>query len=593
MPFLIIKNKLDGKALKATFDSPKVTLGSGPENTIVLEGPGVSRDHCVLYRKNGRYLLRDLGSKNGTFVDAEALTGPVVLEEGSKIIVGPYKMTFRTVERSAAESAASPARRRAEAAESPEAPDEPAAPPAPKKAAPAEPPPPPTPPAVPVEEAALEGDEATAFARFKKQIHETLIADKRMKQVSFAESSDQEVRQKTVVVIKSLLDELPGGIPDLVDRARLEKELLEDVLGLGPLEDLIADETVSEIMVDAFDKIFIERRGKIVQSTKRFIDNEHVVEIIRRIIAPIGRRINESTPLVDARLKDGSRVNAVIPPIAISGPSLTIRKFMKRRLTAEDLIRLGSMSPQIAGFLELCVKAKFNMIISGGTGTGKTTLLNMIANWIPPDERIVTVEDVAELRLPHENIVNMETRPPNLEGTGEIPIRKLVINSLRMRPDRIIVGECRGGAIDMLQAMNTGHEGSLTTVHANSPKDACARLENLVLMAGMDLPARAIREQIASALNLIVQISRFSDGTRRVVRITEISGMEGDVICLNDIFAFEHLGFDADGKIKGTTKPTRNVPKLFDKLRERGIEVDMSILDDEDGSGRKQGRRAS
>jgi len=593
MPALIIKNKLDGKALKASFDAGKVSIGSGAGNTIVLAGPGVSREHCLLYKKSGRYILRDLGSKNGTYVDAEAATGPMVLEEGSAIIVGSYRMTFHEKDapvrvKSGARVAARPAP--AAATEEEEQAEAEGGSGAAEEGAQEE---------VAEEDAGggeeapaaeghpmaesepLSGDAAVEFARFKKQIHENLISDKRMKQVSFAESSDEEVRKRTTAVIKAILDGFPGGVPEDIDRARLEKELMEDVLGLGPLEDLLGDDSVSEVMVDSWDRIFIERKGKIVRSQKRFIDDEHVVEIIRRIIAPIGRRINESTPMVDARLKDGSRVNAVIPPVSIHGPSVTIRKFMKKRLTAADMVKMGSMTPQIADFLELCVKAKFNVIISGGTGTGKTTLLNMVANFIPADERIVTVEDVAELRLPHENLVTMETRPPNLEGTGEIPIRKLVMNSLRMRPDRIIVGECRGGeAFDMLQAMNTGHEGSLTTVHANSPKDACARLENLVLMAGMDLPARAIREQIASALNLIVQIQRFSDGTRKVVKITEIAGMEGDVLLLNDIFSFEHEGFDEDGKVNGRTRATGNVPKIFDKIRERGIEVDMSILED-------------
>jgi pilus assembly protein CpaF len=357
------------------------------------------------------------------------------------------------------------------------------------------------------------------------------------------------------------------------ERARLIAELLDEVTGFGPINTLIHDDSVSEIMVNGPLQVFVERRGKLELSEVHFRDNEHVQHIIEKIVAPLGRRIDESSPMVDARLPDGSRVNAIIPPLAIHGPSITIRKFSRDPLTVDDLIRFGTLTEEMAEFLAVCVRCRLNVVVSGGTGSGKTTLLNVLSSFIPPDERIVTIEDAAELQLRQTHIVSLEARPANIEGKGAVSIRELVRNSLRMRPDRIIVGEVRGGeALDMLQAMNTGHDGSLTTGHANTPRDMVARLETMVLMSGMELPVRAIREQIASAIDLIVQQSRLRDGSRKVTRISEVQGMEGDVIVLQDIFQFEQQGVEED-RVVGRLVPTGIRPKFADRFAAAGIHV--------------------
>ncbi len=362
------------------------------------------------------------------------------------------------------------------------------------------------------------------------------------------------------------------------ERQRLFEQIAAEILGFGPLEPLLADDTVSEIMVNGPNHIYVEKKGKLVKTNLNFESDDHVLRIIDRIVSPLGRRIDEAQPLVDARLPDGSRVNAIIPPLALNGPTLTIRKFSKTPLTIENLIQFGSITPEAAEFLRACVLARTNIVVSGGTGAGKTTLLNICSNFIPDDERIVTIENAAELQLAKEHVVTLESRPPNIEGKGEVSIRDLVINSLRMRPDRIVVGECRGGeALDMLQAMNTGHDGSLTTAHANSPRDAIARLETMCLMAGMDLPVRAIREQVASAVDLIVQQSRMRDGSRKIINITEVQGMEGDVVVLSDIFVFEQQGFES-GKVIGRLKPTGLRPKFMDKIEDAGIQLPPNIF---------------
>jgi pilus assembly protein CpaF len=332
-------------------------------------------------------------------------------------------------------------------------------------------------------------------------------------------------------------------------------------------------------MVNGAKQIYIERDGKLYLTGKTFSSDQAVMGVIERIIAPLGRRIDESSPLVDARLKDGSRVNAIIPPLAIKGPTITIRKFRKDKLSMDDLIKAGTISPEMVEFLKVCVFFRKNILISGGTGSGKTTTLNALSEFIPNDERIITVEDAAELQLKQEHWVQLESRPPNIEGKGQITIRDLVRNCLRMRPDRIIVGECRGGeALDMLQAMNTGHDGSLTTVHANSPRDALSRIETMVLMAGIEIPVRAIREQISSAINILIHQSRFSDGSRKITHISEITGMEGDIITMQDIFLFKQQGYDENGRVLGEHVPTGFIPKFYDELRQRGIELDLSIF---------------
>jgi pilus assembly protein CpaF len=355
--------------------------------------------------------------------------------------------------------------------------------------------------------------------------------------------------------------------------------VLDEVVGLGPLEDLLADELVTEIMVNRFDEIFIERAGRLTKSEITFTSDQAVVGAIERIVAPLGRRIDESSPMVDARLKDGSRVNAMIPPLALKGANITIRKFSKKKLQGSDMIRFGSMTQDMLDFLETVVREKSNMIISGGTGSGKTTLLNLMSSFIPDDERIITVEDAAELQLSQPNLIGLESRPPNAEGKGQVLIRDLVKNTLRMRPDRIVVGECRGGeALDMLTAMNTGHDGSLTTAHANTPRDCLARIEVMVMMAGLDLPQRAIREQIASAIRFIVQQNRFACGSRKITHITEITGMEGEIISMQDIFLFKQEGFGADGKVKGKHVATGAIPDFYQELKSRGMDVDLSVF---------------
>ncbi|MHB8393674.1 MAG: CpaF family protein [Candidatus Dormibacteria bacterium] len=362
------------------------------------------------------------------------------------------------------------------------------------------------------------------------------------------------------------------------DRQRLVEQLINDVLGLGPLEVLLKNPEITEIMINGPEKIYVERKGRLQRYPARFDSNEHLMQIIDRIVSSIGRRVDESSPMVDARLKDGSRVNVIIPPLALQGPTMTIRRFSKDPYTVDNLIEFGTMTQEMSTFIRACVRGRMNVVISGGTGSGKTTTLNVLSGWIPDDERIITIEDSAELQLHQDHVVTLESRPANIEGRGNIGIRELVINCLRMRPDRIVVGECRGGeALDMLQAMNTGHDGSLTTVHANSPADAVSRLETMVLMAGTDLPSRAIREQISSAVNIIVQQARLRDGSRRIIAISELCGFDGDKVALKDIFLFNQHGLDDDGMVIGEFAAVR-VPDCLDDLRAIGEPVDPAIF---------------
>jgi pilus assembly protein CpaF len=413
-----------------------------------------------------------------------------------------------------------------------------------------------------------------AYMDLKNRIQDRLIAEL---DPTMDISHTDEVRRTIEEMYDTILAQ-ESIILSRSERQRLFEQIVAEILGYGPIEPLLADETITEVMVNGAENIYIERKGKIEKVNTSFESDEHLMRIIDRIVAPLGRRIDESSPYVDARLPDGSRVNAIIPPLSLTGPVLTIRKFARIPFTIENLIDFGTVTSEAVEFLKACVVARLNIIISGGTGSGKTTLLNVLSGFIPNDERIITIENAAELQLRQEHVVTLESRPPNIEGKGEVTIRDLVINSLRMRPDRIVVGECRGGeALDMLQAMNTGHDGSLTTIHSNSPRDTLARLETMTLMAGMDLPLRAIREQVASAIHLIVHKERMKDGTRKVVNVTEVQGMEGDVIVMSDIFVFEQTGIEA-GKVIGRLRPTGIRPKFIEQIEAANIHLPPSVF---------------
>lgn len=394
-----------------------------------------------------------------------------------------------------------------------------------------------------------------------------------------AEAEDEQLWRVVREELGSILTE--DGVPlNDEERVGLISQITDNVMGYGPIRRFLDDPSVTEVMVSATQPIHVERDGRLVRTSARFVSDEHLRQVIQRIVSQVGRRIDESSPMVDARLPDGSRVNAVIPPLAVDGPALTIRKFSKDPLSVEDLIEYGTMTREMAVLLEAAVRGRMNVIISGGTGSGKTTLLNVLSAFIPDTERIVTIEDSVELRLQQQHVVRLESRMPNIEGRGEVTIRDLVRNALRMRPDRIVVGEVRSGeALDMLQAMNTGHEGSLSTVHANAPRDAIARLETMVLMAGMDLPVRAIREQIASAVDIVIQTSRLRDGTRRITHLTEVVGMEGDVVTMQDIFRFDYsAGLDPNGRFLGSSRPTGLRPKFAERLADLGIELPLDLF---------------
>lgn len=417
------------------------------------------------------------------------------------------------------------------------------------------------------------------YLPWRLKVHDAVIALMDVRRTDITTMSDEELRTATNAMVYLALPDL--ALPDHIDVSELARQVVAEAVGLGPLEPLLRDEAVTEVMVNAHNEIFIERAGRITRSEVTFSSPKAVLGAIERIVAPLGRKIDESSPMVDARLKDGSRVNAVIPPLALKGPCISIRKFPVRRLYGEDLLKFGSLNPEMLQFLSFAVEQAQNMIISGGTGSGKTTLLNVLSNFIPNTERIVTIEDAAELRLHQPNLVSLEARPANSEGKGGVPIRELVRNALRMRPDRIVVGECRGGeALDMLQAMNTGHDGSLTTAHANSARDMLSRVEVMVLMAGMDLPVTAIREQIASAVNLVVQQTRFKCGSRKITAITEVTGVESGTIQMQDLFVFKPEGFGEDGRVRGQFVATGAIPEFIEELRAAGIRTPpLSIFD--------------
>ena len=420
-----------------------------------------------------------------------------------------------------------------------------------------------------------------SYQAIKKEIHTHIIdemPDDLQRVISQSSADQKELRRLVEGMCADAIKDNPFAIP-LGDRERLVEELISEILGLGPIEPLLKDPSVTEVMVNGPDSIYIERKGRLQKTDVRFRNTEHLMHIIDRIVTAVGRRVDESSPMVDARLADGSRVNVIIPPLSLSGPCVTIRKFSKDVLTVDKMIEFGSFDQRMAEFLEDCVKGRLNIVVSGGTGSGKTTLLNVLSSYVPASERIVTLEDSAELQLKQDHVVTLETRPPNIEGEGEVTMRDLVRNALRMRPDRIIVGECRTGeALDMLQAMNTGHDGSMTTAHANSARDALSRLETMVLMSGMELPLRAIRSQIASAVDIIVQIARLRDGSRKIINIAEVTGMEGDIITLQDLFYFENHGVDQDGRITGAFLTSGLRPLCTEKLAMNGVTLPPDLF---------------
>ena len=532
-------------------------IGRAESCRIRFAAPEVSERHAILTVRDGKAVLEDLHSSNGTLVNGEAIDGAVILDGGMVVQVGTAMMRVSEAVEDEPKAEAEVEQRNAESS------------------------------AVRLESSAstipaVAVDPLRDLRRnVQTQIQHELLKRMDMKKLTVEGVDREGLEDKAREKIRGIIDEVVsnGRLPEGIDPVRLEDDVFNEAMRLGPLEDLLADDSVTEIMVNGPEKVYVERGGKLQLSDCQFTDDASVLAAIERIVAPLGRRIDESQPYVDARLADGSRVNAIIAPLALSGPTITIRKFAKKALSPEDFIRFGTWTADAAAFMDICVKLRKNIIVAGGTGSGKTTLLNLLSGYIPETERIVTVEDAAELRLQQPHVVRLEARPPNIEGKGAVTIRDLVKNCLRMRPDRIIVGECRGGeALDMLQAMNTGHDGSLTTVHANSPRDVISRLETMVLMSGMELPSRAIREQIQSAVDIIIHESRMADGSRKVTAITEVTGMEGSQIVMQDIFTFVQTGVGADGKILGVMKPTGAIPTWLDQAKSRGIDVNMSMF---------------
>ena len=526
-------------------DVGEIQVGKDPASQVVLSGWNVARQHAQFLLHDEEVFLQDQGSLFGTWVDGHRVTRFGPFKGGEEIIIGGHTLVVSL------DSALQPA--------SAEARD------------------------------ALEDGESSRrlavtllvedpLLRWRRSLHRTLLQQLDNRRIDTAQMKDEELRSNIRALVSEIIRDT-RDLPEDIDRTLLAQQLLDEAIGLGPLEVLLNDDSVTEVMVNRFDEIWVERAGRLERTSVAFTSNVAVLGAIERIVTPLGRRIDESSPMVDARLKDGSRVNAIIPPLALRGPSMTIRKFPKSRMGHEGMIKTGSITAPMVEFMRIAVEEKLNIIVSGGTGTGKTTLLNMVSNFIPDNERIVTIEDAAELSLSQPNLVSLESRPANIEGKGAIAIRDLVRNSLRMRPDRIVVGECRGGeALDMLQAMNTGHDGSLTTLHSNSPRDAMSRLEVLVTMAGMNIPVSAIREQIASAVDLIIQLTRFPCGSRKVTQITEITGFADGMIHMQDVYSFKKTGVDADFRTVGHFAAAGTVPEFFTRLQEHGLKLDLDFL---------------
>ncbi|MEF7615648.1 ATPase, T2SS/T4P/T4SS family [Aquincola sp. MAHUQ-54] len=565
-------------------------IGKGASNEVRLDSWRVAKEHARLFATPAGVLLEDMGNAfsgvqvNGRRIDTQH--GP--LQPGDLIGIGPFKLqvTWLPAPDDGSARAASPHSRSSTAAHRNQVAAQDIAQSrqrAERAAAQAQAQRPPrTDPAsdgYPLVPAPQPQRQQLEF-EWRRRLHGRLLETMDLRRHDISAMTDEQLRGETDALIGSLIEQLKSEIPAELDHGVLRLQVLNEAVGLGPLEELLADESVTEVMVNRFDEIYVERAGRLQRHPMSFTGDRTVMGVIERIVAPLGRRIDESSPMVDARLKDGSRVNAIIPPLALKGPTLTIRKFAKHKLGSDDLVRFGSLSPDMAEFLRVCVASRKNIIVSGGTGSGKTTLLNILSNFIPAGERVITVEDAAELRLHHEHLISLESRPSNVEGKGAITIRELVRNTLRMRPDRIVVGECRGAeALDMLQAMNTGHEGSLTTLHANTPRDALARLETMVLMAGMELPLVAIREQIASAVDVIVQQTRFACGSRLVTSITELTGMESGKIQVQELFRFDNQGYGGPGgRVRGSFSGCDMVPSFYEELRAAGMQLDIGIF---------------
>lgn len=552
--------KPDGSLQLTEIPPGLYSVGSEPENRIILTGDGVRGRHAILNLRGRDCWVEDL-TNDESRLDGHVIHGRAEMLEGQTLIIGSFAVRLLS-EKPAPEPVA----------------EKPGAETAPPPAAPVVEPPVMAPPVA----ARSERDERQVSRRqaVKQQIHKELLERMDIKRLTASHVEEGELHRKVMATVEKIVKEVAPRLPADISPQSLAKEVYDEAVGLGAIEDLLADPDITEIMVNGPMKVYVERKGRIELTDRTFLDDKSVLNVIERIVSPLGRRIDESQPYVDARLRDGSRVNAIIHPLSLIGPCLTIRKFSRVPLTAEDFVRLGTWTEGMCQFLKACVVARKNIIVSGGTGSGKTTLLNVLSSFLPVTERIITIEDAAELQLKQDHVISLEARPPNIEGKGAVMIRDLVRNALRMRPDRIVVGECRGGeALDMLQAMNTGHDGSLTTVHANSPRDVISRLETLVLMSGMDLPLRAIREQITSAVDLIIHEARLSDGSRRVVNVTEVVGSEGERTTMQDIFEFQQTGINAQGKVMGRFVPTGAVPTFLDDLRARGVAVDMAMFD--------------
>lgn len=546
-------------------------IGSGPGSHLRLRHETVDDRHARLRLTATEASVDDLDSRTGTAVDGDYISAARGLRPGSRVDIGPYALVLESIpeqEQPVPDVLSTPA-------------DEPLEP---MEKVP--PQPPITPPQSPISKASASDPKMALRREIKNQIHRELVQRLDLKRLIAARVDNEELQRRAKATLDTVINDARARLPADIDPDKLAHDIFNEALRLGPLEDFLADDSITEIMINGPQRVYIERDGKLMLTDQSFMDNASVQAVIERIVSPIGRRIDESQPYVDARLPDGSRVNAIIAPLSLVGPCVTIRKFSRVPLTEADLIGFGTWSAAMARFLDICVKLRKNIIVSGGTGSGKTTLLNVLSAYIPVSDRILTIEDAAELRLEQPHLVRLEARPPNIEGRGAISIRDLVRNSLRMRPDRIIVGECRGGeALDMLQAMNTGHDGSLTTVHANSPRDVIARLETMVMMSGMELPSRAIREQISSAVDLIVHQARLSDGSRRITHITEVQGLEGNQTVMQDIFEFEQTGVDSNGKVIGHHRATGAIPTFSEEIGAHGLELDLSIFQPGDVGG--------